>query len=268
MRVDLGQKGRIDLSLKGMVSYDKLRMIQDMVKGTEVRFGRAPSKQELEPDFDIIVDATGFHRNYLPRLHDELWIPCVQYKVRYPQGKEPFDDFYLRSFPSMSGYFWYFPLGNGYAHIGAGDFMKGHNLFVHEFLNRHQCEVIKKVGRPVRLTPPASCEPFTDGRKSVGVGESIGTVFPLLGEGIIPATLCAELFIDNMHDLGVYRDAVIEKFRMYALAFKFVKLKIAGQFSMARHGLEMLKIYRHMKSEEQRYGMKVSMADMLKLSAI
>jgi flavin-dependent dehydrogenase len=192
----------------------------------------------------------------------------VQFKVRYPQGKEPFDDFYLRSFPSMSGYFWYFPLGNGYAHIGAGDFLKGHNRFVDEFMNKHQCEVVKKVGRPVRLTPPASCEPFTDGRKSVGVGESIGTVFPLLGEGIIPSTWCAELFINHMHDMKTYRDSVIDRFRMYALAFKFVKLKIAGKFSMATHGMEMLKIYRHMKSEEERYGMKVSMGDMLKLSSI
>jgi flavin-dependent dehydrogenase len=135
-------------------------------------------------------------------------------------------------------------------------------------MGKHHCEVIKKVGRPVRLTPPASCEPFTDSRKTVGVGESIGTVFPLLGEGIIPSTWCAELFIDNMHDMKAYRDSVIEKFRMYALAFKFVKLKIAGKFSMAKHGMEMLKIYRHMKSEEERYGMKVSMGDMLKLASI
>jgi flavin-dependent dehydrogenase len=268
MRVDLGLKGRIDLKLKGMVSYDKLRLIQNMVKGTEIRFGRAPRKEELEHDFDMIVDATGFHRNYLPRIADEMWIPCVQYKVRYPLGKEPFDDFYLRSFPSMSGYFWYFPLGNGYAHVGAGDFLKKHNHFVSEFLNNHECEVIKKVGRPVRLTPPSECEPFTDGRKSVGVGESIGTVFPLLGEGIIPSTWCAELFINNIYDLKAYRDAVIDRFRVYALAFKFVKLKIAGRFNMAKHGMEMLKIYRHMKSEEERYGMKVSMGDMLKLSTI
>jgi flavin-dependent dehydrogenase len=266
MRVDLGEKDAVDIRLKGMVSYDKLRLIQDMIRGTEIRFGKAPRKEELEPDFDIIVDATGFHRNYLPRLENEMWIPCVQYKVRYADGKEPFDDFYLRSFPSMSGYFWYFPLGNGYAHIGAGDFMKKHNSFVDEFLKKQECEVIKKVGRPVRLTPPASCEPFTDGRKSVGVGESIGTVYPLLGEGIIPSTWCAELFVNHMNDLQEYRRAVIERFRIYSLVFRFIQLKIAGKFSLARHGLEMLKLYRHMKSEEDRYGMQVRMSDMLKVS--
>ena len=267
MKVDLG-RDYVELKLKGMVSYDKLKLIQDMVKGTDIRFGRAPRKEELEPDFDIIVDATGFHRNYLPRLQNELWIPCVQYKVRYAPGKEPFDDFYLRSFPSMSGYFWYFPLGNGYAHIGAGDFMKSHNQFVDEFMSKHDCEVIKKVGRPVRISPPASCEPFTDGRKSVGVGESIGTVFALLGEGIIPSTWCAELFLQNMHDLQAYRDAVIKKFEIYSTVFKFVQLKIQGKFSMVKNAGDMMKIYNHMKREEDRYGMAVKMADMLKVSKI
>lgn len=269
MQVELGQRGDgIDIGLRGMVSYDKLRLIQDMIKGTEIKFGRAPRKEELEPDFDVIVDSTGFHRNYLPRLKDEMWIPCVQYKVKYAPGREPFDDFYLKAFPTMSGYFWYFPLGNGYAHVGAGDFNKTHNRFVDEFLRRHECEVIKKVGRPVRLSPPSSCEPFTDGRKSVGVGESIGTVFALLGEGIIPSTWCAELFVQNMHDLEAYRKAVLKKFQIYSLVFKFIRLKISGQFNLVRHSMDMLKVYRHMKSHEERYGMAVRMADMLKISQV
>lgn len=268
MRVDLGDKGHVDIGLRGMVSYDKLQLIQDMIRGTDIKFGRAPRKDELEPDFDIIVDSTGFHRNYLPRVPDELWIPCVQYKVKYPVGKEPFNDFYLRSFPSMSGYFWYFPLGNGYAHVGAGDFLKNHNRFVDEFLKKNGCEVIKKVGRPVRLTPPSSCEPFTDGRKSVGVGESIGTVYPLLGEGIIPSTWCAELFVKNLHDMPAYRQAVLEKFKIYSLVFKFIQLKISRKFNIVKHSIDMLKLYQHMKSEEERYGMEVRMADMLKVSQI
>jgi flavin-dependent dehydrogenase len=101
MQVDLEEKGSVDIRLKGMVSYDKLRLIRDMIRGTEIKFGRAPRKEELESDFDIIIDSTGFHRNYLPRVGNETWIPCVQYKVRYHQGKEPFDDFYLRAFPSI-----------------------------------------------------------------------------------------------------------------------------------------------------------------------
>lgn len=268
MKVDVGNNDYVDLKLKGMVSYDKLRLIQDMIKGTKIKFGRAPRKEELEQDFDLIIDATGFHRNYLPKLENELWIPCVQYKVKYEKGREPFDDFYLKAFPSMTGYFWYFPLGNGYAHVGAGDFSKAHNRFVDEFLKKHECEPLKKVGRPVRITPPANCEPFTDGRKTVGVGESIGTVFALLGEGIIPSTWCADLFVKNIHDLDGYRDAVMKKFEMYSLVFKFVQLKIQGRFSMVKNAADMLRIYGHMKGNEDRYGMQVSMADMLKVAKL
>ena len=275
MKVDLGSRddnnnnNRIDIRLRGMVAYDKLKLIQDMIRGTKIEFGRAPKKENLESDFDIIIDSTGFHRNYLPKLENEMWIPCVQYKVRYNIDKAPFDDFYLKAFPSMTGYFWYFPLGNGYAHIGAGDFeRKNNNKFVDEFLKKYKCEVIKKVGRPVRISPPINCEPFTDGRKSVGVGESIGTVYSLLGEGIIPATWCAELFIQHLHDIKSYREAVIKRFEIYALVFKFIQLKIAGKFNMLRHSYDLIKIYNHMKSEENRYGMQIKMADMIKVSKV
>jgi flavin-dependent dehydrogenase len=279
MKVDLGSIGskndedddnnNIDIRLKGMVSYDKLKLIQDMMKGTKIEFGKIPKKENLESEFDIIIDSTGFYRNYLPKLENDTWIPCIQYKVKYDIGKTPFDDFYLKAFPSMTGYFWYFPLGNGYAHIGAGDFeRKKNNKFVDEFLNRHKCQVVKKVGRPVRITPPVNCEPFTDGRKSVGVGESIGTVYSLLGEGIIPATWCAELFIQHLHDIKSYREAVLKRFKIYTLVFKFIQLKIAGKFNMIRHVYDLLRIYNHMKSEEDRYGMQVKMINMMKVSRI
>jgi flavin-dependent dehydrogenase len=278
MRVDVNSKGgknrdsdenTIDISLKGMVAYDKLKLIRDMIKGTEIEFGKVPKKESLESDFDVIIDSTGFHRNYLPKIKNEMWIPCVQYKVKYDLDKTPFDDFYLKAFPSMNGYFWYFPLGNGYAHIGAGDFeRKSSNKFVDEFLKKYKCEIIKKVGRPVRISPPVQCEPFMDNRRSVGVGESIGTVYPLLGEGIIPATWCAELFIQHLYDTKSYRQAVLNKFKIYALVFNFIKMKIAGKFNMVRHVYDLLMIYNHMKREEDRYGMQVKLTDMVKLAKI
>jgi flavin-dependent dehydrogenase len=259
----------IDIRLKGMVVYDKIKLIQDMIEGTKIQFGKAPNKENLESDFDMIIDSTGFHRNYLPRLEEEMWIPCVQYKVKYDINNCPFDDFYLKAFPSMTGYFWYFPLGNGYAHIGAGDFKsKQNNKFVNDFLKKYRCEIIKKVGRPVRISPPTNCEPFTDGRKSVGVGESIGTVYPLLGEGIIPATWCAELLVQHLNNIQEYRKAVLKKFKIYTVAFKFIQLKITGKFSIIKHVPDMLRIYNHMKGEEDRYGMEIKIANMMKVSKL
>ena len=48
MTVDIG-KGidsdrNIRINLKGMVSYDKLKLIQDMIKGTNVVYNKAPDK--------------------------------------------------------------------------------------------------------------------------------------------------------------------------------------------------------------------------------
>jgi len=274
MKVDLDNNNKkdstnnyINIKLKGMVIYDKIQLIRDMIRGTTIEFGKAPRKENLESDFDIIVDSTGFHRNYLPKPQEEFWIPCIQYKVKYDANKIPFNDFYLKAFPSMAGYFWYFPLGNGYAHIGAGDFeRRQNNRFVDEFLNRHKCQIIKKVGRPVRISPPKHCEPFTDGRKVIGVGESIGTVYPLLGEGIIPATWCAEILVQNLHDREKYRKEVLNKFEIYSTVFNFIRSKIYRRFSLLKNSYELLKIYKHMKREEKRYGMKVRIADMIKVS--
>jgi len=164
MKVDMSQTSKedssINIGLKGMVTYDKLKLIKDMTRGTKIQFGIVPKKEILESEFDLIIDSTGFHRNYLPRPQKEMWIPCIQYKVKY-QDNTPFDDFYLKAFPSMKGYFWYFPLENGYAHIGAGDYeRKNNNAFVDKFLKKHKCEIIKKVGRPVRISPPKNSEPL------------------------------------------------------------------------------------------------------------
>jgi flavin-dependent dehydrogenase len=271
MRVDVGDglnsSKNIEINLKGMVSYDKLKLIQDMIKGTDIVFEKAPNKADLEKEYDLIVDSTGFHRHYLPKLKNELWIPCIQYKVKY--DNIPFDDFYLKAFPSLSGYFWYFPLGNGYAHIGSGDFQrKQTHLFMESFMKKYPCQIIKKVGRPVRITPPSHCLPFTDGKKTIGVGESIGTVYALLGEGIIPSTICAQLFVENLHDQEKYIAEVLSTFKIYTNVYNFIKKSINKKFNIIKDFVEVLKIYKYMKSSEDRFGMEINMLNMLKLTKI
>lgn len=272
MKVDVGNgidSGKnIKINLKGMISYDKLKLIQDMIKGTDISFEKSPNKKDLEEEFDVIVDATGFHRHYLPKLKDELWIPCIQYKVKY-ENQQPFDDFYLKAFPSLSGYFWYFPLGNGYAHIGSGDFKrKQTHLFMDSFMKQYPCQVQKKVGRPVRITPPSKCLPFTDGKKTIGVGESIGTVYALLGEGIIPSTICAQLFVENLYDKEKYISEVLSTFKIYTNVYNFIKKSINKKFNIVKDFIEVLRIYKYMKSSEDRFGMEINMLNMLKLTKI
>ena len=271
MRVDIGDginsDNTIDIKLKGMISYDKLKLIQDMISGTDIVFEKVPNKKNLEEDFDLIIDSTGFHRHYLPKLSDELWIPCIQYKVKYDQV--PFDDFYLKAFPLLSGYFWYFPLGNGYAHIGSGDFRrKQTHVFMDSFMKKYPCEVIKKVGRPVRITPPSKCLPFDDGNKTIGVGESIGTVYALLGEGIIPSTICAQIFVDNLYDKERYFSQVLSTFKIYTSVYNFIKKRISQNFNILKDFVELLKIYKYMKKSEDRFGMEINMLNLFKLTKI
>jgi len=264
MRVDAG-RNTFDIKLKGLCTYDKIQLIKDMVEGAKIDYGSAPSREVLEKDFDLIVDATGFHRTLLPKPKYELWVPTIQYKVKYDE--RPYNDFLIKPFPSMSGYFWFFPLENGYAHVGAGDKNRKHMEIVEAFLKKHGGKPLKKVGRPIRLSPPALCEPFIDG-KVVGVGESIGTVYALLGEGIIPSTICADLFVDNINDLQRYRKLVLEKFKIYHTVFNFVKNKINDEFSMMKHLPDLIKIYSYMKRQESRFGMEIRMADMMKITKV
>lgn len=264
MHVQIGGGKMFQIGLDGLCTYDKIGLIRDLVDGCEIRHGKAPKRSELEADFDIIVDCTGFHRSYLPKIKNDFFLPTYEYKVEYENGV-PFDDFYIQPFPGMSGYFWYFPLGEKTAHIGAGDYNKKHVEMTDAFLKKHGGRIVKTVGRPIRLATPNMCMPYSDG-KVVGVGESIGTVFPLLGEGIIPSMECADIFVRNLGNVAEYERQVKEHFAIYAKVFGFVHSKLSGQFNIGRKFLDMIAIYRYMKRNEARFGMDIRMRNLVKVA--
>src|SRR3989304_4359205 len=83
-----------------------------------------------------------------------------------------------------------------------------------KFFKKYGGKITKTVGRPIRLATPDLCKPFYHG-KVVGVGESIGTVYPLLGEGIIPSMICADIFLEHMNDPKKYEKAEEVFYKMY-----------------------------------------------------
>ncbi len=263
MYIDMNSE-KFVIKLMGLCTYNKIGLIKDMAKGCKIHYGTTPKLQDLESEFDIIVDSTGFHRSYLPRLAKDFHLPTFQYKVQYENGV-PFDDFYLKPFSSISGYFWYFPLGNKIAHIGAGDKNRNHIAETKSFFEKYGGKVLKTVGRPIRLATPNMCEPFYHG-KVVGVGESIGTVYPLLGEGIIPSLTCADIFVSTLGNNELYRQSVLEKFAIYSKVLSFVRNKMDSKFGMVKNFVDMLAIYRYMKKNEKRFGMEIRMADMMKVA--
>jgi flavin-dependent dehydrogenase len=112
------------------------------------------------------------------------------------------NEFFVIGYKGARGYFWYFPLDNGKGYMGAGDLDKKY-YGIKEFFKQHlEAKVIKKIGRPIRLAPPKRMEPFNS-RNVIGVGESIGCVFPMLGEGIIPSLLCCKIFLEVLDKIQI-----------------------------------------------------------------
>ena len=263
MYIDMNSE-RFNIKLMGLCTYDKIRLIKDMARGCKIHYNTVPKLDDLESEFDLIVDSTGFYRTYLPRPARDFYLPTYQYKIKY-EDRVPFDDFYLKPFSSISGYFWYFPLDEKHAHIGAGDKNRKHIEETNGFVKKYGGKIIKTVGRPIRLATPDMCEPFYHG-KVVGVGESIGTVYPLLGEGIIPSMTCADIFIENIGNNKRYREQVLEKFAIYPKVLAFVRNKMDSKFGMLKHFTDLISIYRYMKKNEKRFGMEIRIGDMMKVA--
>jgi flavin-dependent dehydrogenase len=263
MIVDLGDE-EMEIKLKGLVTYDKHKLTHDMIEGKKVHWGQHITERDGKFDgFDAVVDATGLHRSLLPKLKEDIVIPSLEYQVK---SKDlPYDDFVIRPYPGATGYWWYFPLGDGTAHVGAGDLRGRYRGELDEFVKKYNCEVVRRIGRPVRVTPPKLCEPFFDG-KVVGVGESIGTVYPMLGEGIIPSMQCANIYVEHIGDPEGYRKEVLDHFKIYAKVYEFIKAKIEGRFSLGRMLPTLLSIFLYMRSNEKRYGLETRFSDFYKIA--
>ena len=98
------------------------------------------------------------------------------------------------------------------------------------------------------------------------MGESIGTVYALLGEGIIPSMQCVDIFVENMHDFAAYEKAVEKHYKVYAKVFNFVRAKIHKDFNFLKALPDFLAIFRYMKKNEDRFGMDIRIADLLKVA--
>jgi flavin-dependent dehydrogenase len=265
MTVDTGH-GTFDLNVKGMVSYDKHRLCEDMLKGHKVHWGTQVKQLDGRFDgFDLVVDATGMQRALLPKVKDDIIVPCLEYQVK--SDKIPWKDFYIKPYHGLTGYLWYFPLWDGVGHLGAGEVHGAYKGELEALMKEYDCEVIRKIGRPVRIMPPEYCQPYYQG-KVVGVGESIGTVFPMLGEGIIPSMQCAELLVEHLDDMKGYTQAVLKHTAVYTKGYKFVKSKMEGEYSFLKNFPGLLSVYLYMRGNERRFGIQTKLSDLMKLTKV
>jgi flavin-dependent dehydrogenase len=260
-------KGEV-LDLKGLVTYNKDGWEADLLKNVKVTYGTKLTRETFAFDkYDYVIDCTGLHRSLLPKSSEDFLIPAYEYLL---DNVKEADDFYVIGYKGAKGYFWYFPLDEGRAYMGAGDIEKKY-YGIDAFFKQHpEAKVIKKIGRPIRLSPSKRMEPFFNGNV-IGVGESIGCVFPMLGEGIIPTLICCDVFLDVLDksskkfDFNKYRRKVLNTFAYYDDVYKIVRLKMDGKLRTVRHFNLMISMYRNMKREEKRFGFEISLEKMTRL---
>jgi flavin-dependent dehydrogenase len=268
LRMELPNDNEEYLDLRGLVTYDKHGWETDLLKNVRVEYGTKVTRETFPFDkYDYVIDCTGLHRTLLPKSDQDFLIPAYEYLLENVHG---IDEFYVICYKGVKGYFWYFPLGNGRGYMGAGDVQKKY-YGIEEFFKEHpEAKIVKKIGRPIRLAPPKRMEPFYDG-SVIGVGESIGCVFPMLGEGIIPSLICCDIFLDVLgksngkFNFKEYRKRVLDRFDYYDDVYRIVRLKMDGKLSTIRHVNLMMSMYRNMKKEEKRFGFEVSLDKMTRL---
>ena len=271
LRMGLPNQKEEFLDLDGLVTYNKKQWESDLLSGVTVEYGINCDKKTFPVDkYDYVLDCTGFHRKFLPKPREDFVIPAYEYML---ENIQDIDEFHVIGYKGARGYFWYFPLSNGAGFMGAGDIDRKYHG-VKEFLETHpDARIIKKIGRPIRLSPPKLMEPFYDG-KIIGVGESIGTVFPMLGEGIIPSLLSCEIFMQVMEesnnrkvkfDHKKYREKILKKFNYYYDVYRIVRLKMDGKLSTVKHFNLLYSMYKNMKKDEKRFGFEIDFEKMRRL---
>ncbi|MGC8515079.1 MAG: hypothetical protein ACP5OC_02955 [Thermoplasmata archaeon] len=211
----------ITFNSRGLVTFDKNRLESDLLKDCKW------SQERMKGTFDLLVDATGISRSLLPREEDYR-----MHTIEYLSTLEEKKDFQFRYFANGSGYFWIFPKGNKY-HIGAGsDSIEK----IRDSLAHYIPEKI--VSRDIRLKPL-----FHSISKDniIGVGEAIGTVSPITGEGIVPSMTSALLLfmaVKKSSDIGTIRDlytaSIKKEFRRYNVLYDLLRSFQSGHVEKRR----------------------------------
>ena len=207
-----------------LYTLDKPRLIRDLRSG--LRIIPCPFTDREADEYDVVVDATGIARTLLPPCSSDLTLPTLQYRVTVKTngGRVPGPGVYGNQIPGL-GYIWVFPIGRGQYHIGAGGlaFDRYREILEQFFDNlspgysvtRHcSCSGEVRVASPFYSQPLASVRRRENGtpQQIIGVGESIGTVSPFTGEGIIYSLECAKLLADTWPDEKAYVSRVLSRF--------------------------------------------------------
>ncbi len=193
-----------------LMTFDKPRLVKDLLKGAEIKYSPLDVTR-----YDRIIDATGVSRAFLPTIKDDIILECMQCRVK--NDKLLANQIKLGSI----GYAWCFPLSGKAYHIGCGSLVADPHVRMEElgWLGNTRSESSKKAvcectGK-IRLSAPQYSQPFVvdevvDG--VWGIGEAIGCVAPLAGDGIVPGMRSVQILINKWDDPGAYTQAILREF--------------------------------------------------------
>ncbi len=194
-----------------LATVNKPRLVKDLRQGAKIK-DSLPKVTE----YDRIIDATGVSRAFLPAIQDDIILPCVQWRIQTNARLEN------RIKLGGIGFAWSFPISQNEYHIGCGSFMSDPRKiikqlgWVQSLTSNRKGKIICSCTGHVRLTGPHDSQPFVveDGTCDLwGVGEAIGCVAPLAGDGIIAGMRSAQMLAEHWEDPEGYTRAVLKEFQ-------------------------------------------------------
>jgi flavin-dependent dehydrogenase len=192
-----------------VMTIDKRMLIKDLLQDVCVSHSKPNTTQ-----YPRIIDATGVSRAFLPSIDDDFILPCVQFRVRSDRPLE--NQIKLGGI----GYAWCFPLSGDEYHIGCGSLISDPRTVLKELgwtkNNGSRSTMVCACTGGIRLAGPQCAQPFFvagTGHEIWGVGEAIGCVAPLAGDGIIPGMQSAQMLMEHWNDPSGYTNAILREFK-------------------------------------------------------
>jgi flavin-dependent dehydrogenase len=233
-----------------LLTFDKPQLVKDLLGDAEVRCAPLPVS-----GYGRVIDATGVSRALLPPIEDDIILGCCQYLV---ETEEPLE---YRIKLGGIGYAWCFPLSRNLYHVGCGSLIHDPHRLLRDLgwlecsSPRYERKVRCGCTGKIRLTGPRQALPFVsdgNGEGIWGVGEAIGCVAPLAGDGIVPGMRSVQLLLDAWDTPHLYREAVLAEFRWMSDERDIVdRLRKAGGL-----GIREARI---LKRNSKRMGMRVGL---------
>ena len=201
-----------DVRIKAeLMIFDKLQLIKDLLKDAEIHFTPLPLNR-----YDRVIDATGVSRALLPPIEDDIVMGCRQYLI---ETAEPLEN---RIKLGGIGYAWCFPLSRNLYHVGCGSLLADPQRILKDLgwlestSPQYEKKILCSCTGNIRLTGPFQSQPFVSeevGEEIWGIGEAIGCVAPLAGDGVVPGMQTAQLLLNNWDKPQEYTNAVLGEFR-------------------------------------------------------